>query len=341
MDSSDSHMGYQHGLSRNVGLVGQLKEWQARPRSLVFVALAESYRKEGLATEALEIIAEGLEFHPKLGSALFVRAKCLFDLRRYGEALKEIRELLQANPGNVKAKALEAELYIRLGQRKSALRVLRQLCAEYPQEKEWQESLKSLQSLRENEWQPVPSEGAKTIFIPSAPAPVGEIADFQVGGAAELSRLWAVDGPWNQPIATIGSFDSQPAEVSSEPPLVAELLPPPALVEGLGAVAAPVWDRADEEGALVQNGIDEPTIATRTIAELYLRQGFRARAIAVMQKILHDDPSHKWARETLQALHSDEILPKPKVNPKQRLAAKAQLLERMLLQIRLQKSAQA
>ena len=41
-----------------------LKKYQEDPSSRVFAPLAESYRKAGLADEAIEIAREGLRVHP-------------------------------------------------------------------------------------------------------------------------------------------------------------------------------------------------------------------------------------------------------------------------------------
>src|SRR6218665_1023734 len=113
---------YKPGLVRNRGLLQQLKEFQRNPRSLIFVALADSYRQEGLPHQALEILEEGLAYHPGLASALIAKARCLFELRRYAEALAEPQAATRTNPQNLKAFKLQAEIYVRLGQRKAAIR---------------------------------------------------------------------------------------------------------------------------------------------------------------------------------------------------------------------------
>jgi tetratricopeptide (TPR) repeat protein len=94
---------YKPGLVRNANLVEQLKELQKNPRSLVFVSLAEAYRAENLPHQALEILEEGLAHYPALASAVIAKARCLFDLRRFGEAASVCREILVHNPENIKA----------------------------------------------------------------------------------------------------------------------------------------------------------------------------------------------------------------------------------------------
>lgn len=279
---------YRPGLGRNGPLVQQLKEFQRNPRSLVFATLAESYRQEGLAEQALDILEEGLEYHPGLPSALLCRARCLFDLRRYAEALSDVRALLGKNPDNLKAHKLEAEIYVRLGQRKAAIRSLTRVVSLFPQDREAVKALEELENLESK--QRIPIERLSRASVDTPPA-VGKIEEFQVG-----------------------SFSSSLAQIQ-----------------------VPGTDSSIEEA---EDGEEEPTFATRTIAELYLRQGLRRKAIRVLRALLRDDPAHTWARETLQELESNGIvLPaSEKVEPRESsLQRKAQTLEKLLAQVRLLK----
>ncbi len=288
---------YQPGLVRNESLVQQLKELQKNPRSLVFVSLAELYRAENLPHQALEILEEGLAFHPHLASAILSKARCLFDLRRFGEAAAVCKEILGTNPANIKAHKLQADICIRLGQRRAAIRALTQVVLLYPQDREAVKALEELENLETGTV--VSTKRLSRASVDSAPPP-GRIDDFQVGSFSE-------------------SLAAIPFE-KSEYPAVVEVVSP--LAE-------------EDEGS-------EPTFATRTIAELYLRQGLKQKAARVLRKILDEDPGNGWARETLQELGSDGIvLPvrKPEMNSRRAaLTAQAHVLERLLAQVRLRKS---
>lgn len=92
--------------------------------------------------------------------------------------------------------------------------------------------------------------------------------------------------------------------------------------------------------ASVEEDEGEPAFATRTIAELYLRQGLKSKAAKVLRKMAAVDPANQWARETLQVLESDGIVLRTKVPaPKKSdaLAKRASALERMLARVRLLK----
>jgi Tetratricopeptide repeat len=129
----------------------------------------------------------------------------------------------------------------------------------------------------------------------------------------------------------VGSFREALASVPAEPTEIPSM---PADEE----VSAEVFAEAELEDA----NEPDPTFATRTIAELYLRQGLTAKARRVLRKILQEDPSHEWARETLQDLGSDGIVPlaqkPPSDSRRAALAARARLLERMLAQVRLRRA---
>jgi len=293
---------YKPGLARNKRLLDQLKEFQQNPRSLVFVALAESYRAENLPHQALEILAEGLQYHPDLPGPLVARSRCLFDLRRYADALKATQYTVARNPQNLKAHKLQADIYLRLGQKRAAMRALTHVVSLYPQDVEAVRALEELENAFSS--QRVPVERLSRASTDQAPEP-GRIEDFQIGPVGE-------------------TFASIPAP--EEPPK-ASIPASPQL-----AVAAAEPEAADAS--------EEPTFATRTIAELYLRQGLKPKAIRVLRKILREDPANEWARETLQDLGSDEIVltaKTPAPDPKLALSKRARALELLLGRVRLRK----
>jgi len=291
---------YRPGLVRNQNLVQQLKELQKNPRSLVFVSLAELYRKEELPHQALEILEEGLGHHPALASALLSKARCLFDLRRYAEASTICREILRANPGHIKAYRLQADIFVRLGQRRAAIRALTKVVSLFPQDLETVKLLEDLENLETG--MNVPTERISRASTDIGPLSLGRISDFQVG-----------------------SFSESFAAIPQEAPLMRK----PEIIE----------IREEPE---VNDSEGEPTFATRTIAELYLRQGLKQKAVKVLRKIIQEEPDNSWARETLQDLGSDGIvLPAQRLQiPSQRdaLTQRAKVLERMLARVRLRKT---
>lgn len=311
---------YRPGLSRNQGLVQQLREFQRNPRSLVFVSLAETYRQEGLPQQALEILQEGMVYHPGLASAVVCRARCLFDLKRYAEALADLQVALLHNPENLKAYKLQSEIYLRLGQRKAAMRSLTKVLALYPQDHEASRALSELELLLAPPKAPVPVRTA------APPPSLGRIEDFQVGTFTQSMHQ----------IEEAESSLAPSGELPKAQPLAAQVAPDWTEEDEASAVASSSAIRAEPENATDE----EPAFATRTIAELYLRQGLKGKAVKVLRKLLRDDPTNAWARETLQDLSSDGILlPSPKAEAKRSdsLAKRARVLEQLLAQVRMMK----
>jgi tetratricopeptide (TPR) repeat protein len=285
---------YRPGLAKNPILVKQLRDFQENPRSLVFVSLAETYRLEGLPQQSLEILEEGIVFHPNLASALVSKARCLFDLKRYSEVLSVLEKVLADNPQNIKALKLQSDIYLRLGQRKSAIRSLTKVIQVFPQDMEAIRALEGLENIETNQFIPV-----RHILQSSTDAPpekLGKIEDFHVEDLK--TSFSALEIPKSEKIEKTTEISYEEVEDS------------------------------------------EPTFATRTIAELYLRQGLKPKALAVLRKILKNDSSNLWARETLQNLESDGIvLPENKTRKKgkEAFAKKAKALEHMLVRVQLLK----
>jgi hypothetical protein len=177
-------------------------------------------------------------------------------------------------------------------------------------------SLEQLENLENRQFIPVQNIGRASVDTPPS---AGKIEDFQVGSIGESFASLGLEEP--EITSAEPAFAVSPADSPAPPPLPAQLPASRAVVE-----------EADEA---------EPTFATRTIAELYLRQGLKPKAVRVLRKILREDAANQWARETLQELESDEIVlpakPQPAPSPSSSLQKRAKALEMMLARVRLMK----
>ena len=282
---------YKIGLAKDQSLVKLLQEFQRNPRSLSFVALAEQYRKQGLLAQALDILQEGLVFHPDLSSALVLQARIFFEQRKFASALEITDKILRKNSENVKAHKLRAEVFTRLGQRKQAVAALDIVVSLFPNDKEAIQALEELENL-EFQQEIDRKRLHSRAYVELAPAK-GKVEEFQVGSIAPL-------------------FATAPKNEAS-------------IQAGRG-----VSELEDEAASTDQ---EEPAIATKTIAELYLRQGLKTKAVKVLKKMLQQDPKNSWARETLQELETNGIVPPrdPSTRKEHHLAKKARFLEQLLL----------
>jgi predicted Zn-dependent protease len=271
-------------LTHNPSLVEKLRLFQEDPSSLVFVALAEEYRKAGFPNQSLEILREGAFFHTSLLSAWLGEARALTDLKRYAEALVRCAQILQKAPEHVKALQQRVEIFLLLGQKSAALKSLRQIANLFPDDPHTKAQIAELVGLEENILAP---KVARTEA--SLRDTMGRVSAYQVGRLGDFY-----------------SDDQHEAPVNE--------LPLEATVEL------------------------EDTFATRTIAELYLRQGLRAKAISVLRRMQQQNPADQWVTDTLLGT-TGKPLP-TQINDvmfdhKTNLAKKAKYLERALAYIRL------
>lgn len=281
---------FRPGLSRDPQLVSQLREFQTNPRSLVFVSLAESYRKLGLFEQALEICAEGLEEHPDLPAGLLVKARIFFDQKRFAASLEIANAVLRRNPENIKARRLNAEIYLRLGQKQRALQSLTELLRLNPSDGE---ALRAMEDL-ESELNPaLPVVDTRLIMRGSSDSRAA-IQEFQVEHLSDWRESGAIESP------------ELPQTVAAEKPAVS----------------------ASEDDS-------EPAFATRTIAELYLRQGHEEKARKVLRRMLEQDANDAWTQAAWARLNGEENLSDTtSENPAKRVAlAKVKYLERLLARV--------
>lgn len=87
------------------------ERWRKNPKSLVFVPLADAYRKGGMLEEAIEVCNEGLKYHPNNAGAHVVLAKCYYDTNKPALARNEYEEAINLDPQNIVAIMGLANIY--------------------------------------------------------------------------------------------------------------------------------------------------------------------------------------------------------------------------------------
>ncbi len=303
---------FRLGLSKNETLTSLLREYQENPKSRVFAKLADEYRKQDLVIQAIEIIEEGLEFHPGFSVALFVKAQCFFDKRRYADCLKILGKLVRDNPQNYKAERLRADVFLRLGQQEAALDSLTRVVEMVPRDIESRKLLEELENLLSPQ-SPVPSSNSPAssdTALNWISEPAGDVSEFEV---SDLGDLWKETIQESAPVIEselVNNFSDLPAESYYDEEVEKE---------------------PDEEEAQ-PNSLADPEFATRTVAELYLRQGLKEKAKQVLEIILKREPNNEWAQSTLDSVFSDRA-DSFDAKERQRMMVRAQVLERILKNI--------
>lgn len=97
------------------------------PRSKVFAALAEAYRKMGLLEEALETSQKGLSHHPEYVSGLVAQAKILFEMQLYDQSIPLLNKALSLRQENILAYRLLAHCHLKQKNHLKALQCYKKL----------------------------------------------------------------------------------------------------------------------------------------------------------------------------------------------------------------------
>lgn len=103
------------------------KDFEDRPQSRVFVPLAESYRKVGMVERAVDVLRQGLEFHPNYVTAHVVLGNCYYDLKNYERALRILSPLFNSGSENLKLLKLLADCHYEVGNLEESKKFLKYL----------------------------------------------------------------------------------------------------------------------------------------------------------------------------------------------------------------------
>lgn len=116
---------------------------EANPRSQIFAALAEAYRKLGDLKSALDVCNDGIRMHPDYGSAYLVLAKIARDQKRFAEAEQAALQAIQLEGRTRSAELLLSDVYLQTGQFTKAESILARLSEADPEN----ESVRRLRAL--------------------------------------------------------------------------------------------------------------------------------------------------------------------------------------------------
>jgi predicted regulator of Ras-like GTPase activity (Roadblock/LC7/MglB family)/Flp pilus assembly protein TadD len=93
-----------------------VKKLAQNPDSMVFVQLADAYRRAGELEKSVEVCLEGLERHPTYTTARAILGRNYMDLGRLDEAASEFRQIEVADPENIMAHRMLGQIFLQNGQ---------------------------------------------------------------------------------------------------------------------------------------------------------------------------------------------------------------------------------
>lgn len=129
----------------------QIEEYQLillkNPRSPVFAALSEAYRKMGLLEEALEVTSKGIKHNPEFTSGLVAHAKVLYQAKEFHQAEEVLVKAHALKPENILAMRLLGSCYLKMRKPHKALKTFKKLLVADPQDETALSSVKKWEFL--------------------------------------------------------------------------------------------------------------------------------------------------------------------------------------------------
>lgn len=140
------------------------KKLNSNPESLVFVPLAEAYRKSGMLDEAIETCLKGLQIHPSYMSARMVLGRAYMEKKMYEEAATEFKKVASADVNNIMAHSLLGQNYLLQAKYADAIKEFQKVLALNPDDGNAQQMLaKALELAKSSAPKPeAPAAGAKS-----------------------------------------------------------------------------------------------------------------------------------------------------------------------------------
>lgn len=86
------------------------ERYSKEPKSRIFVQLADAYRKNNMVDEALEVLKQGLQYHPNYPLAYLILGKCYFDKRMYAQSKDALEKTIEFDPINIVALRMLAQV---------------------------------------------------------------------------------------------------------------------------------------------------------------------------------------------------------------------------------------
>ncbi|NTV51850.1 MAG: tetratricopeptide repeat protein [Candidatus Firestonebacteria bacterium] len=137
------------------------------PESLVFVSLAEAYRKSGMLDEAVETCLKGLQVHPTYMSAHMILGRAYLEKGSFEEAATEFTKVAGADINNIMAHSLLGQTFVKQGKFTNAIEEYQKVLTLNPDDTTAQQMLKqALEQAKHNS----PSARPEEPVPPSAPA---------------------------------------------------------------------------------------------------------------------------------------------------------------------------
>jgi tetratricopeptide (TPR) repeat protein len=246
------------------------------PHSKLFFPLAEEYITAGRLQEAITLLRTGIKAHPDFLSARVALGKALLSKGQTEEAQHEFEQVVTANPDNLLAHKKLAGIYFKAGDVRKALASCEAILAVNPMDAEAVRLRTQIGTL--------PPEEEPTVQM-QVPASASAEAEATV-----VDRAPERDESVEPTVTLVQPSDLEPTVV--EPTLVAPTSAPEPSGSPIDADIAEATEVAAAPGREVPAPAEaaDESLATVSLADLYVAQGHYQRGIAMYRTLLERTP---------------------------------------------------
>lgn len=242
-------------------------DFEKDPRSRVFAPLAEIYRKVGMTDKSMEILAQGLRFHPTYVVAHIGLAFCYYDIRQFNLAYTTLKPLVEENRDNIRMQKLYSDICLALSKKDEALETLKYLLFINPRDKEIAAAVTELEQELES--------AAATKHVPIIMPEEMPETNFEIESTFQIEKLTSepkadFDDWTTLSLGTEAVKKTPPVEQKTEHKIA--------------------WDMEEAEHDVAAKP-DHSPVVTHTLVDLYCGQGHLEKAIEILDKILILNPN--------------------------------------------------
>ncbi len=150
-----------------------------------------------MTDKAMEILSQGIRFHPAYVMGYLGLAFCYYDLKQYNLAYSTLRALVDSNRDNIRLQKLFGDICLELGHREEALETFKYLLFVNPKDKEVAGQVQRLEAIIEDQYKPK----HQPIFIPERELTSTEKID-------KNSIMFDIDKLDNRPNSSTDDYDN-------------------------------------------------------------------------------------------------------------------------------------
>lgn len=245
----------------------------ADPDGTAFVCLADAYRKVGDAREALRILRDGLQRHPGLSSGHVVRGWIHAERGDAPEAEAAFRAALAVDSRNIAALRGLGDMLALRGELTEALEVFRALLPLDPLDEELPRRIAGVEAAL-------------------------EVGPSEVEAGLPDSAAETTQPPWDDPEGVAEELDWAAAALQTDQSRAWESGP------RAGGPGARPGHPHPEEGAPHRGPLLDDALITRTMGEIFARQGLLDQAEEVFRRLTAREPENLELRHRLDELRA-------------------------------------